>query len=358
MNNRLSHSSVTKYMDCGEKYRLHYIEKLRSNTMSAALLFGTAIDKSVEHLVKTKDYDASIQIFNKLWKEQEINGKLTELIDNINIVYSNSDYDIELLDNSIDPEIIETAKKLKEEKGWEKLTNSEKIDYNSHLWLMAEVRGHLMLKAVQEHILPNIKEVLSTQEQINLDNGSGDTIIGYVDMVAKYKEYDTPIVFDFKTSTRAYESDAVLTSPQLSLYMHALSDKYKTRKAGFIVLSKTINKNRVKTCKRCGNVAEKGARHKTCNKEHELDIKNPGTERCGGEWEEVINPSAFVTVLIDDIPEAAENLVISNADAVNQSIKNQVFIKNFGNCHAYNRPCEFYNLCWHGKMDGLVKSEA
>lgn len=361
MNNRLSHSSVNKYMECGQKYKYHYIDKLRSNVLSSALLFGTAIDKAVEVLVGSKDLSLAKQKFDDLWWKQEINKVETELQSSPDIIYSTSDYDEELLNNNDINDAYE-LNHLKKEKGWENLSLKEKSTFNYYAWKMAKVRGHLMLETVYKEILPNIIQVLSTQEQINLDNGSGDTIIGYTDLVAKYKGYEEPIVFDFKTSTRPYEKDAVLISPQLSLYMHALSDKYKTRKAGFIVLSKTINKNRVKTCKSCGNVAEKGSRHKTCNNSVVDQPKGASGQiiqsvRCNGEWDEVLNPSAFVTVLIDDIPEAAETLVIDNADAVNISIKNGVFIKNFGNCHAYNKPCEFYNLCWHGKMDGLVKSE-
>ncbi len=354
MKNRLSHSAVNRYLECPTAWKLHYVDKLRSTTMSAALLFGTAIDKAVEKLVQTKNLEAAVEIFNALWDKQEINGVPTELMDCSDIVYAANDYDEELLEAPMEP--VPNVVERKKEVGFDNLSILEKQIYNTANWYVAKKRGELMLEAVYNEILPKLTKVLSTQEKIDLSNGDGDSVIGYVDMVAEYEGYSSPIIFDFKTSTRAYEENSVRTSPQLTLYVHALEEKYKTRKAGFIVLSKAIQKNRKKICSVCGNDGS-GARHKTCNADVRFEDGDLGSKfvRCNGAWIETINPKAKIDVIIDDIPEQLENIVLENFDNVEKLIDTGVYVRNLGNCIKPYGPCTFYNLCHHNKMDGLIK---
>lgn len=358
MSNRLSHSAINKYMDCPTAYRLHYIDKLRSNTMSAALLFGTAIDKAVEKLIHSRDLKEAKKVFNILWQAQEINGVLTDLRNCPDIVYANNDYDEELCSIIINPNI----KLFKDDKGFDNLPKEEKVLYNNYCWSMAKKRGELMLEAYNDEVIPKLGKIYSTQEKIDLSNGNGDSVIGYVDLVADFEGYSSPVVLDNKTSTRAYEADSVKTSAQLTLYVHALEEKYKTRKAGFIVLSKQIQKNRKKICSVCGHDGT-GGRHKTCD--NELPFQNAAaagaskskSNRCNGEWKETINPKAKIDIIIDDIPEQMENIVLENFDGVSKMIDNGVFIRNLNSCKRPWGLCDFYNKC-HGNSDkGLVKIE-
>ena len=349
MSNRLSHSSVNMFSDCSYKFKLHYQERLRSTTQSAALLFGTAIDKAVENLVTTKNLDSAVAIFHELWTRQEINGVLTELKANPDIVYAAGDYDDELLPGQPLVEMERVVAK-KKEVGFDNLELDEKKKYNMANWFIAKKRGELMLKAVNEEILPFINKVYSTQEKIDLANGNGDSVIGYVDMVAEFEGYKDPIIFDFKTSTRAYEADSVKTSPQLALYVHALENKYKTRTAGFIVLSKTIQKNRKKICSVCGNDGT-GARHKTCNAE------TVDGERCNGAWTETIDPKCKIDVIIDQMPEQLENIVLENFDGVSQMINNGIFIRNLNSCVKPYGRCTFYNKFHNNSSEGLIEVE-
>lgn len=352
MNNKLSHSSVSKFQDCNMAWKLHYVDKLRSTTMSAALLFGTAIDKAVEDLVTNKDLQKAKDVFMYLWKSQEINGVLTELQKNPNIVYAANDLDTELLEGDktvLADEILFDIIAKKKELGFENLSEANKTTYNNINWHIAKKRGELMLEAVYNEILPKLDKVLSTQEKIDLSNDNGDSVVGYVDMVANW-DGKGPVVFDFKTSTRPYEMDSVKTSPQLALYVHALESKYNTRKAGFIVLSKAIQKNRKKVCSKCGNVAESGARHKSCNSENTSDAK-----RCNGDWNETINPKCKVDVIIDTIPEQLENIVLENFDSTTKLISGGVFIRNLSACKKPYGLCQYFSLCHENKMDGLVK---
>jgi len=351
--NKLSHSSVNMFSDCSYKWKLHYQDKLRGNTASAALLFGSAIDKAVENLVIHKDLNKAKSLFHNLWTDQEINGVKTNLQNNPDIVYANNDLDEELLPESLNEfesafrTTLSNVKERKNQVGFDNLSVEEKIVYNSANWEIAKVRGELMLDVVSDSILPKITNVLSTQEKIDLVNADGDSVVGYVDMVASWEGEDVPIVFDFKTSTRAYEEDSVKTSPQLALYVHALSDKYKTRKAGFIVLSKQIQKNRKKVCSKCGNDGS-GGRHKTCAAE--VDGK-----RCNGEWKETINPKAKLDVIIDTIPNRLEDIVLENMDATNKMIKNGIFTRNLNACVKPYGRCVYYEKCHKDTENGLIK---
>ena len=361
MSNKLSHSSVNMLGDCPKKWQLHYQERIRGTTQSAALLFGTAIDKAVEDLVLTRNLEDAKRTFLAYWNSAEINGIQTKLEDNPDIVYATNDLDEELLPESFT--MINAVKLLevigkKKEIGFDNLELADKIVYNQANWLVAKKRGELMLEAVNEQILPKINKVYSTQEKIDLTNDSGDSVVGYTDLVADYLDKGT-IVFDVKTSTRSYEEDSVRTSPQLALYVHALADKYKTRKAGFIVLSKAIQKNRKKICKECKNDGT-GGRHKTCDKMIEPPMTGPGTGkpyRCNGEWIETINPKCKVDVIIDDIPERLEDIVLENMDNSNKLINNGIFSRNLSACIKNYGPCIYYKLCHENSMEGLIKLE-
>jgi PD-(D/E)XK nuclease superfamily len=360
--NRLSHSAANRYLDCAYSYKLHYLEKLRSPLQSAALCFGSAIDVAIGACLKNED---PIAAFNESWKFQEINGVKTLLPSCTKIVYADSDYDQDLLkDDDIKKlatqygcskedvlGVIEAAYAKKETVGFAHLQEQDKLIINLANWHSLNQKGLLMIKAFQEKVMPNIEEVLSVQEKVTLDNTDGDSILGFVDMVVKYKGYDVPIIFDLKTSSREYEADSVITSSQLSLYVHSLSEKYKTKKAGYIVLHKRIQKNKTKVCSVCGNNGT-SSRARTCDKEM-------GKMRCSGEWKVTLDPEAVVQIIINDIPARLEEIVIENLDSVNQAIKTNIFPRNLSNCVKFGGAviCPFYKLCHEGKDPDLEKME-
>ena len=144
-----------------------------------------------------------------------------------------------------------------------------------------------------------------------------------------------------------YDDDAVLISPQLTLYTHVLSDTYKTRRAGFVVLHKQIKKNKKKICSKCGYDGS-GERHTTCPNEVE-------GKRCKGEWSITVDPEVTYQVLINEIPERMEELVIENMEMINECITRGIFTRNLTNCKTrYGSDCEYVGLCREGKKDGLV----
>ena len=123
--------------------------------------------------------------------------------------------------------------------------------------------------------------------------------------------------------------------------------KYKTKKAGFIVLSKNIIKNKTKTCIKC-SFDGTGGKHKTCS--NEINGK-----RCNGEWSETFSPEANVQFIIDEIPQQTEDLVLDNIDDINVAIKTNHFTRNLQSCNSNFGPCDYIGYCYRGSMHGLVQ---
>lgn len=366
MSNRLSNSSANTFMDCPTKWKFHYQDKLRGQTTSAALLFGSALDAAIGSLL-TKPEINPLEVFHKNWENAFINNKRVYIPDSELVVYAESDFDVELVQKhqweqveKIFPACLENLSRVqteKKEKGFDNLSKEDKKLYNLSNWFCLAEKAKYMIEAFKTYILPNIEQVLATQLQVDLDNGKGDSILGFADMVCKYKGYDKPIVLDLKTSTRQYDDDAVQTSPQLALYLHGLSDKFdNTDLAGFLVLHKTIKKNRSKVCSKCGFDGS-GARHKTCsNMLPPVDDRNKEI-RCNGEWIEKIKPEATYQVLINRIPENTQNMIVENYDIMNEAIKTGHFYKNLSSCIKPYGRCVYYDLCYKGKDETLIQVE-
>lgn len=362
--NRLSHSSVSKFQFCGHAWDLHYNKRIRAKIQKSSLLFGSAVDAGLQAMLKPEDKSPEDK-FNELWNFAEVNGVRTYIPTCVDVVYSDSDADIDLLDkedvsklselytNEWEEElsrIIERKKSV----GFKGLKYDDKRLLNHYNWLCLRHKGLLMLKAYKTKVMPKITEVLGVQVYVKLENDQNDSVIGYADLVCRFQGHKEPIIFDNKTSSIDYDEDKVLTSPQLTLYVDALSDQYEnTKKAGFIVLHKRIIKNRVKICSQCGYDGT-GARHKTCNNFTIVDGDSQKEARCNGEWEETINPECKVQIIIDEIPEQTTALVMENIDNINQAIKNEVYVRNLNSCVSAWGKCEFYNRCYKGSDEGLV----
>jgi hypothetical protein len=362
MSVRLSHSASSRFQNCPQDYKYWYIDRYRPITQSAALLFGSAVDAAITTLLVSKEKSPEA-IFAFMWRFQDLNGERIYLPTSVNIVYSDSDWDKDLLVDEdwktisekfevADPqEHIKSLYALKKEVGFKGLSYDQKQVLNFANWHCLYRKGLLMIDAVRKKILPQIKEVLGVQVYVKLKNSEDDMIVGYADLVCKWKD-DRIIIFDFKTSSRTYEEDSVLTSPQLSLYLHGLSSQYNnTRFAGYIVLNKRVDKNKTKKCSKC-QFDGTGMRHKTCPNEIEA-------RRCDGDWIEVIDPEVFIQTIISEIPSRTEDIVIENMDNVNTAIKHNNFPRNFNSCHTrWGTLCPFFNKCFRDSNEGLIQLEA
>lgn len=361
-NVKLSHSAIGKYQTCGKMYEYHYIQKLRPKVHSAALVFGDAFDKGVSFLLANPtQLDAAISIFIENFTNNTINDTLTYVPTYPGLVYSNNDFDrdllmpeeIRMLEEKYQDDIIPRVESIKAQKkaiGWEMIKREHKELYNEVHWHVMKTKGRILLEAYYTKVLPLIEKVHATQEMVTLDNGHGDIITGYVDLIADVKGHGT-VILDNKTAGMEYAQDSVLSSQQLSLYVHCLEEKYKTRKAGYIVLLKNLVKNKKKVCSECGNDGS-GARHKTCN--NTVDDK-----RCEGEWIETVAPEGKVQIIIDEVPILTENIVMENFDTVNNAIKHKIFPRNFNTCqNVFGSVCSYYGLCYRNSDKGLVKKES
>lgn len=376
-NNKISWSQLSQFMTCPKKYEYHYKYRYREKTTSAALLWGSAIDETLgailnDHKKQRVDYLGQEYhiVFTNNWRRGFINKKNVELFNCEDIVYAKADFDPDLiLPGDLNMmvgmtqagapyegvgvlkspeecfELVNSIRDKKEAKGWANLKPVERKFYNHMHWLSMHRKGVLLINAYIAKILPQVKEVLAIQQQVELVNEDGDSVIGYIDAVVRWVDGRIVIV-DHKTAAREYDWDSVLESVQLTMYVHAVSAQYEnTRTAGYIVLQKNIQKNKTKVCTECGHNGT-GSRAKTCD--NKIDKK-----RCGGAWKEKINPEGVINVIINDIPERTEEIVMENLADVNHVMKQGMFTRNLMACDT-PFPCPFKKLCWQGSMEDLV----
>lgn len=368
--NKLSFSQITKYGTCPRSYKYHYVERLRERTVTSALAFGSAIDASLNAVLKdlqknrkiTVDYKA---VFDNNWRTVEVNGKEYLLMDCTLVGYGKNDFQEELLDSE-DKLIINRYKtdlqisdlnfslsQLKSDLEHKKsIRNVVEFPENEHKilnimnWLCMRKKAHYMLEAYVRDIVPQIEEVIDVQKKIELGSDGQDTVIGYIDAVVKLKGHDEPLVLDNKTASMAYDSDDVKYSQQLSLYCYTLGLK----KAAYAVMLKNIVLNRTKICSKC-SFDGSGSRHKTCN--NELEGK-----RCNGDWKETFSPSAQTQLFVDEIPETTQHLIVDNVADINEAIHAKIFPQNLNACHnQFGQPCIYKKYCWEGNSNNLVKVE-
>jgi hypothetical protein len=324
----VSFSALDCFEQCSEKYRLRYREKLSSEKISSPLFFGTAIDAAVELLLLKKKRNLSdkeldllltedaFSVFDKTMKEQ--NGILLER--NPLCEYFYSDFDHSLLTEEdfsylkkAYPSILDWeeffvyCKKYIKTHG--ELKTGSKVAFNNLCWLSLYRKGEMMLKAYAQNILPEIEEVFDIQKEVELINESGDKLRGKIDFIASFKDDPTArLIIDNKTSSEAYKSDSVANSVQLAIYCEAET----CNRAAYIVMEK---KMRIK------------------------------------------EPRARTQIVKDTITEEHKQKTF---DIVEQKLNN-IACENFSkkdspkDCAFFGKPCEFFNLCWHGKMDGLKK---
>ena len=363
MKTTLSHSQIGRYQMCPKSYEYHYIHKIRPKVHSAALVFGSAIDNAL-NVILTGGQESAEDLFEQSFRWSKINNVDTYIPTCTDLVYANSDFDSDLLTEEDYTHIKEQSKKgfviehadylelysqlkeLKQKKGFLSLGVDQKVTYNLLNWLSLYRKGLLMLSAYRKKVMPKIEKVHEVQKKVVLQNNVGDEIVGYVDLIADIKGIGT-VILDNKTSSMEYDENAVLTSPQLTLYMHILEQEYNTRKAGYIVMRKSVIKNRKKVCTKCGYDGS-GGRHKTC------DAIVEG-KRCNGEWKETIDPDIHIQFITDEIPQQTEDIVMENIDNTNEAIKHGVFTRNFNSCqNFYGSVCPYFGKCFKGNDEGLV----
>lgn len=343
-NVRISYSSVRRYKECAEKYFLY--KKYSPKVMGSSLPFGKALDLAVEslldafkseNLTNLEDYQ---NLFDRLWHDlppDNYNPSPTPVKDNLDFSYYLSDYDPNLVPDGYDLDyFLEVQAKIKSGKA---VDEEDQKEFNHVSWLCLRAKGKLMLEAFWNEILPEIEEVVSTQEEINMENDQGDGKIGYIDCVLKLKGDDKPTIFDLKTAGRAYDVHTLETSEQLIGYL-AAKEELNTDQVGYIVLLKKMKTE--KTCNECGHVQE-NYRKRNC------------TECEKGKYTK-IRPYAETQLLTTTVSTDKIEGLLEDESNIVTAIKNNIRFKNSASCTLYNRKCEYYDHCWNNTNLDDIKS--
>lgn len=300
---KISYSAYKKYMTCPKMYDYHYNDKLRPTGTSSALIFGLAIDEALNGLLlKTGD---PIQLFQKNFEFENLQ----------NVEWDARDFDIDLFTQDQKDKIFGQT--------WE-----------YKCWASMRIKGRMLIEAYIEQVYPKIKEVYHVQKEL-------DGRPGVLDAIVNFDNYGK-ILIDHKTASRPYMNDAVKYDTQLALY----ADSEGLNIAGFIVLVKEINKNKVKICAKCAYNGS-GRQHKTCPQ-----LKKG--KRCNGSWDETVSPEAQIQILIDKVPSINKELITEAMSQVENAVKSSIYPRNLQSCSKmYGKPCAYAKKCWQNDESGL-----
>jgi hypothetical protein len=313
---RLSYTSVSTYLTCGMKYKLHYIDNLRENAISSPLFFGSALDNAFSRLllekkkVLTEDEQllsmvSAEEVFEKHMKGIYLNGEIIDGQTDLRARFSKGDWEDSLCkDCEYTYRVDEVFEKIN------KKMSINADDYNYwHQWVWTSLlrKGKLLLEEYKKQVIPLIKEVFSIQRRESLPNEAGDEFYGLIDFECEFvDEPGVRYTCDNKTASQAYKADSVKTSEQLAIYNEFTGNK----KAAYIVVEKKL---RVK------------------------------------------EPKVRITIIRDTISEKALDAVFEKIDTATQGIKQQIFNCNENSCYQFGQPCPYYKLCKYGNSDNLIK---
>lgn len=324
---KLSYSSTQKYLLCGEKWRLHYQERIRSTRVGSALFFGGAIDEALNRLLleKKKELTDGERLLMQATPEETfisslsnvyLNGEYIQVKNSPQVDYYKSDCDVSLLEEQDLNDLFTYFDTLEEVQefvnNYQKIKNpddlQEQIVYNTICWLSLMRKGLMLIDAYRKEVLPQLEEVISIQEQVSLPDGE-DEFIGVIDFVGRFKEDPENVyIVDNKTSSRPYPEDSVRTSEQLAIY----AEYKEVQHAAYIVVEKKIRKR---------------------------------------------TPRTRIQIVKDKVNSEQLDKTFDELTEVFHGIKEERFDKNPESCYAFGRPCEYYDICHKGLYNNVVKLE-
>jgi hypothetical protein len=388
---RTSFSQSETYKSCSQHWYWRYKEKIETNDTGASAFFGSAVDSAIGAMLKDPTVNF-YKTFQNSWDvTKDRKGNTLKIFDNDSINYAHTDFDKDVINAFIGEtlpsitlwmeelelvqEFIDENSGLDWQAAYSACSKAKKNPYkkiqpnylkffNRMSWLSLYYKGLLMIESFEKQFYPRIEKVLAVQKAASIkDEGTGDSISGYIDMILKLKDYDRPIIFDLKTSARPYTQEQIDQSEQLTIYLAMEGQRFNTDAVGYVVLSKAINKEAVCYCKSCNH--KKDGRHKTCNAMVSKPRVNtdPGgqyfvEERCGGEWAETVELKPEVQVMIERKNNMQVNKVLETQENIIHGMKNSVVFKNLSKCNNwYGNRCSFYDLCHKGSDKGLIKDE-
>ncbi len=342
----LSVSGYNTYVECADKFDKHYNKRIRPIATMSYFTFGSAIDKGLNALLEQSG-DANEECMSEL---KRLLKEPTEFIPN--------DYDGELIPEDVKKSILKKCKKYGYkgtnidslvralfQKPYSDLSDNQKKVLSTCCYESLKIKSELMIIAYKKHVLPKLKNIGNVQKEYRWSDKKGNDFLAKIDFTATYNGFKvTP---DNKTSSnpaRDYGPDSVRDSMQLSAYCPQTG----TTHGAYFVMSKQIQKNRVRTCVKCGNVAN--GSHRKCEKE----VKKV---RCNGDWEHTIDPRAEILIRVDEVPKSERKITQEALTGVAEAVKAGQFPKNLKSCRKQYGPktvyCPYYNLCRNGSMKGL-----
>lgn len=366
---KTSHSQNSMYIRCPKAWHWNYVEKLVSPEQGASLFFGSAVDNAVMKMLEGKDY---LTGYEKDMVRQFNFGKDKVIFDNPDIGYSPKDFDPFILeqadydqmlpwavqagfcsagdaiDNEQLIEFYKTCAKAKKNP-YKKIKAAHLLYFNRCSWVSLRRKGLVLLEAFKTQFLPKVTKVLATQKRADIkDEATGDSIMGFIDMVLEIEGYDKPIIFDLKTAANPYTQDKIDLTTQLTLYAGMKGGEYNTNLVGYVVLCKNIQYDTVSTCVKCGNIRD--GRHKTCN------ATDSNGNRCEGEWDTKVKAKPEVQVLVQEKSQEEIESLFSDIGNILLAMKNGVVYKNTEACaNWFGSKCPYYNACHNNDTTGLVK---
>jgi hypothetical protein len=367
----ISHSAIEKYKTCPAMYKLHYIDKIRSDKIGSALLFGNALDITLNCLLAIKlveptedacdDIDKLKNLFDQNFTYQMINKELEDVRTSHFIDYYSSDFDPYVLRDDDytslerfirnagyeDQEVFDLYDTVSSKiKNKTKINSVELSYYNYCSWLSLRRKAHLMLEHYKEEIMPEIIRVHSIQRKVELPNADGDIYTGCIDFEAEMRGHEGIITMDNKTSSRPYKIEDIQDEKQLLGY-----DEFtQNGKGGYIVLLKKMKYNKSAECIECGSITERPVR--SCPE------TLTGKMRCGGEL--VIHREPYVQhqILVDNINNEKKDLHFEEICGIIDNIEQQKFEENRDSCFQYGKKCIYYDYCRSNKNKRNTKGLA
>ena len=305
---RLSHSQISTYNTCPFKYYLQRVKRLRPNYTKSSFLFGSAIDATVEEMLKRLGEEFNYQeVFLEAFNLDtvKVNNKTYKGDEALlRVQFSGRDIQEELIEEVYPDFLKECKAKAKKNKA---LTREEQLKYNDLAYACLIQKGLLIIEELYKWINENVVEVHEIQKKVEIENDLGDSFVGYLDFVVTLSD-GRKVLIDLKTSSdikKYYPEGCVEESDQLAIY----SQEVGVDDAAYLAVDKGIRKR-------------------------EPRIRLTFVE--GKITEEQLDDT------FDRIAEATVNIKEGN------------FGKDESGCFKYGK-CSYYNYCYYGIKKGLEK---
>ncbi len=327
---QFSHSAIDKYRTCPRLYFLHYIERLRPIIQKSPLFFGSLVDDVVGRIFLEKKVYLTPEELDLSLKSTDdiIQETLAKWYEDEKLRFSQADLDLSLFSEADLAQCIARCKELNldvSEDSYKAFLDACKtqlkqddfaldsecqLGYNSFFIKSLELKIGMFLPVVRKWFEGEVQETKSVQREVTLED-EDDVITGYIDMILIMKD-GTEMVWDLKTSSRAYKENDANESPQLTIY----SEYARIPEVGFLVLQKNIRKREPRV--------------------RLQDIRGKITEE---QSEKVFSE---ITEIVDEIKSLDKEM--------------SCFKKNLDSCGAWGG-CQYRKFCKFGTEVGLERKE-